>query len=68
MRNDFLTIRKTNNSDEDACMKAQDTLHPSCAQEVDTITPPTCHSVAESCRNDPQCGFVSLCNTITNYR
>lgn len=52
--------RKTNNSDEDACMKAQDTLHPTCSQEVDTITPPTCHSVAEGCRSDPQCGWVGF--------
>ncbi|XP_065216009.1 uncharacterized protein Gfrl isoform X2 [Planococcus citri] len=67
----FCLCKKTNNSDEDACMKAQDTLHPSCSQEVDTITPPTCHSVAESCRSDPNCAplleeFEQSCAT-DNY-
>ncbi|KAK7601256.1 hypothetical protein V9T40_008697 [Parthenolecanium corni] len=67
----FCLCKKTNNSEEDACMKAQNTLHPSCAQEVDTIAQPTCHSVAEGCRGDHECAplleeFEQLCAT-DNY-
>lgn len=59
-------FRKTGNR-HDACMIAQEKLHPVCAQRPSEImisqtsngamyhTPPACHLVAELCKEDEEC-------------
>ncbi|CAG7726201.1 unnamed protein product [Allacma fusca] len=51
----FCLCRKTENR-EDECLVAQEQLHPVCAQRADQgVHPPSCHSLAESCRSQPDC-------------
>ncbi|XP_037912486.1 uncharacterized protein LOC119652430 isoform X2 [Hermetia illucens] len=62
----FCLCKKTSNR-HDICMLAQEKLHPACAQRPpDSINPqnsngivyhppPACHSVADLCKEDPDC-------------
>lgn len=50
---------------QDACMIAQEKLHPVCAQRIEGTPPPTCLSLAEVCRESKECRFV---HTHTTYR
>lgn len=43
---------------QDACMVAQEKLHPICAQRVEGTPQPTCLSLAEVCRENKECRFV----------
>lgn len=59
-----MTCRKTS-SRHDSCMISQEKIHPKCAQRPPESLvpqtsngyhpPPTCHLVAETCREDPEC-------------
>lgn len=53
--------RKTTNR-HDSCMIAQEKLHPVCAQrppdnnnQQSYTPPPSCHAVAEACKEDREC-------------
>ncbi|XP_046619695.1 uncharacterized protein LOC124304935 isoform X1 [Neodiprion virginianus] len=50
----FCLCRKTNNKRDD-CIIAQEKMHPACAQRVEGVEMPTCHSLAEACREDKAC-------------
>ncbi|XP_046425961.1 uncharacterized protein LOC124182566 isoform X2 [Neodiprion fabricii] len=50
----FCLCRKTNNKRDD-CIIAQEKMHPACAQRVEGVEMPTCHSLAEVCREDKAC-------------
>lgn len=50
----YLFFRKTENK-RDECMLAQEKLHPVCAQRIEGAPMPTCHSLAENCREDKEC-------------
>lgn len=50
----FIDNRKTKNH-QDECLVAQEQLHPVCAQQVEGPLVPTCHSLAEYCREDSGC-------------
>ncbi|GFG32408.1 hypothetical protein Cfor_07433, partial [Coptotermes formosanus] len=50
----FCLCKKTENK-QDECLVAQEKLHPVCAQRVEGSTMPTCHSLAEFCREEPSC-------------
>ncbi|CAD6994180.1 unnamed protein product [Ceratitis capitata] len=69
----FCLCKKTTNR-HDMCMIAQEKLHPTCAQRpadnsnqqgsngVYYHPPPTCHSVAENCKEDRECRISCLSN------
>ncbi|XP_045481451.1 uncharacterized protein LOC123685686 isoform X5 [Harmonia axyridis] len=50
----FCLCKKTNNK-QDACLVAQEKLHPVCAQRVVGAPQPTCLSLAEVCRDNKEC-------------
>ncbi|GLV39406.1 Glial cell line-derived neurotrophic family receptor-like [Carabus blaptoides fortunei] len=50
----FCLCKKTDNK-YDPCMLAQEKLHPVCAQRLEGGPTPTCHSLAETCREDKEC-------------
>jgi len=50
-------FRKTENK-QDECLVAQEKLHPVCAQRREGSPTPTCHSLAEFCREEPSCRHV----------
>ncbi|XP_018331552.1 uncharacterized protein LOC108741291 isoform X8 [Agrilus planipennis] len=50
----FCLCKKTDDK-HDACMIAQQKLHPLCAQRVEGSPQPTCLSLAESCRENREC-------------
>ncbi|XP_046683343.1 mucin-5AC-like [Homalodisca vitripennis] len=50
----FCLCKKTKNN-QDECLLAQEVLHPVCAQQVEGSVVPTCHSLAEYCRDDDTC-------------
>ncbi|XP_059470951.1 uncharacterized protein LOC132193967 isoform X2 [Neocloeon triangulifer] len=50
----FCLCKKTDNK-HDECLVAQEQLHPLCAQRVDGAAMPTCHSLAEVCREEVGC-------------
>ncbi|XP_063369994.1 GDNF family receptor alpha-4 isoform X1 [Cydia amplana] len=51
----FCLCKKTVNK-EDSCMRAQEQLHPSCAQRPPSGQPlPACHTLAHACREEPEC-------------
>ncbi|CAB3367243.1 Hypothetical predicted protein [Cloeon dipterum] len=50
----FCLCKKTDNK-HDECLIAQEQLHPMCAQRVDGAAIPTCHSLAEVCREEAGC-------------
>ncbi|XP_049807107.1 uncharacterized protein LOC126249498 [Schistocerca nitens] len=50
----FCLCKKTENK-QDECLVAQEKLHPVCAQRVDGQAMPTCHSLAELCREQRSC-------------
>ncbi|XP_046745350.1 uncharacterized protein LOC124410782 isoform X2 [Diprion similis] len=50
----FCLCRKTNNKRDD-CIIAQEKMHPACAQRVEGLEMPACHSLAEVCREDKAC-------------
>nr|XP_018912186.1 PREDICTED: uncharacterized protein LOC109040652 isoform X1 [Bemisia tabaci] len=50
----FCLCKKTSDS-QDSCLAAQKTLHPVCAQQDESATIPTCHSLAEKCKADQNC-------------
>lgn len=52
-------FRKTDNK-HDPCMLAQEKLHPVCAQRLEGGPTPTCHSLAETCREDKECRYVQM--------
>ncbi|OXA44144.1 GDNF family receptor alpha-3 [Folsomia candida] len=53
----FPLVSKTDNR-HDQCRLAQESLHPACAQRGDLgVNPPSCHSLAESCRAETDCRF-----------
>lgn len=54
----FFCVRKTDNK-HDECLVAQEQLHPMCAQRVDGAAMPTCHSLAEMCREEVGCRYFS---------
>jgi len=54
----FYTHRRTENR-HDQCRLAQEQLHPVCAQRGDLgVNPPSCHSLAESCRAQADCRYT----------
>ncbi|CAG5100961.1 Similar to Gfra3: GDNF family receptor alpha-3 (Mus musculus) [Cotesia congregata] len=50
----FCLCKKTQDKD-DACIVAQEKMHPVCAQGHDISELPTCHSLALACREDITC-------------
>ncbi|XP_063220106.1 uncharacterized protein LOC134529683 isoform X1 [Bacillus rossius redtenbacheri] len=50
----FCLCRKTDNK-QDKCLIAQEKLHPVCAQRMEGAGSPTCHSLAELCREEREC-------------
>ncbi|XP_068082198.1 uncharacterized protein Gfrl [Anabrus simplex] len=50
----FCLCKKTDNK-QDECLVAQEKLHPVCAQRIEGATLPTCHSLAEYCREERSC-------------
>ncbi|XP_069692886.1 uncharacterized protein Gfrl isoform X1 [Periplaneta americana] len=50
----FCLCKKTENK-QDECLVAQEKLHPVCAQRVEGSAMPTCHSLAEFCREELSC-------------
>ncbi|XP_017775583.1 PREDICTED: uncharacterized protein LOC108561940 isoform X2 [Nicrophorus vespilloides] len=50
----FCLCKKTDNK-HDACMVAQEKLHPVCAQRIEGSPQPTCLSLAEVCRENKEC-------------
>lgn len=42
-------------------------MHPVCAQGHDLAELPTCHSLAEACREDKMCRFVISFSILTIY-
>ncbi|XP_044765670.1 uncharacterized protein LOC123321927 isoform X1 [Coccinella septempunctata] len=50
----FCLCKKTNNK-HDACLIAQEKLHPVCAQRIEGSPQPTCLSLAEVCRDSKEC-------------
>ncbi|XP_076279820.1 glial cell line-derived neurotrophic family receptor-like isoform X3 [Lasioglossum baleicum] len=49
----FCLCRKTGGRDE--CIVAQEKMHPACAQRVEGLEMPTCHSLAEICKENGGC-------------
>jgi hypothetical protein len=52
-----LFFRKTEDK-QDECLVAQEKLHPVCAQRIEGSAMPTCHSLAEFCREELSCRQV----------
>ncbi|EFN70375.1 GDNF family receptor alpha-3, partial [Camponotus floridanus] len=50
----FCLCRKTD-SKKDECIVAQEKMHPMCAQRIDGAEMPTCHSLAETCKENRSC-------------
>ncbi|XP_048510940.1 uncharacterized protein LOC105684340 isoform X3 [Athalia rosae] len=50
----FCLCRKSDDKRDD-CIVAQEKMHPVCAQRVEGVEMPTCHSLAEVCREDRAC-------------
>ncbi|XP_043281880.1 uncharacterized protein [Venturia canescens] len=50
----FCLCKKTEDK-RDECIIAQEKMHPACAQRVELAEMPTCHSLAEVCREDKSC-------------
>ncbi|KYN06427.1 GDNF family receptor alpha-3 [Cyphomyrmex costatus] len=50
----FCLCRKTDNK-KDECIVAQEKMHPTCAQRIDGAEMPTCHSLAETCKENRSC-------------
>ncbi|KAH0956446.1 hypothetical protein HN011_000519, partial [Eciton burchellii] len=50
----FCLCRKTDGR-KDECIAAQDKMHPTCAQRVDSAEMPMCHSLAENCKENRSC-------------
>ncbi|XP_044016205.1 uncharacterized protein LOC122857839 isoform X5 [Aphidius gifuensis] len=50
----FCLCKKTQDK-QDECITAQEKMHPVCAQGHDLVELPTCHSLAEACREDKMC-------------
>ncbi|XP_025155019.1 uncharacterized protein LOC105191889 isoform X4 [Harpegnathos saltator] len=50
----FCLCRKTDGK-KDECIVAQEKMHPACAQRVDGAEMPTCHSLAEACKENKGC-------------
>ncbi|EZA47503.1 GDNF family receptor alpha-1 [Ooceraea biroi] len=50
----FCLCRKTDGR-KDECIVAQEKMHPMCAQRVEGAEMPTCHSLAESCKENRSC-------------
>lgn len=50
----FSCRRKTDGK-KDECIVAQEKMHPACAQRVDGAEMPTCHSLAETCKENKGC-------------
>ncbi|XP_076391662.1 glial cell line-derived neurotrophic family receptor-like isoform X4 [Megachile rotundata] len=50
----FCLCRKTDNW-KDECIVAQEKMHPECAQRVEGAEMPTCHSLAEACKENTSC-------------
>nr|CAH7722771.1 unnamed protein product [Callosobruchus chinensis] len=50
----FCLCKKTDNK-QDACLIAQEKLHPVCAQRTEDIPQPTCLNLAENCRENKEC-------------
>ncbi|XP_033213894.1 uncharacterized protein LOC117170961 [Belonocnema kinseyi] len=46
---------KKNDGKRDDCMLAQEKMHPQCAQRPEGSEIPTCHSLAELCRDERSC-------------
>ncbi|KAJ8887308.1 hypothetical protein PR048_013523 [Dryococelus australis] len=43
---------------QDKCLIAQEKLHPVCAQRLEGAVTPTCHSLAELCREERECSML----------
>ncbi|XP_061943273.1 uncharacterized protein LOC107993599 isoform X4 [Apis cerana] len=50
----FCLCRKTDGK-KDECIIAQEKMHPACAQRVEGAEMPTCHSLAEACKEHEAC-------------
>ncbi|XP_021922539.1 uncharacterized protein LOC110831160 isoform X2 [Zootermopsis nevadensis] len=50
----FCLCKKTDNK-QDECLVSQEKLHPVCAQRIEGSAMPTCHSLAEFCREEVTC-------------
>ncbi|XP_072750789.1 uncharacterized protein Gfrl isoform X4 [Anoplolepis gracilipes] len=50
----FCLCKKTDNK-KDECIVAQEKMHPMCAQRIDSAEMPTCHSLAETCKENRAC-------------
>ncbi|KAL0121424.1 hypothetical protein PUN28_006737 [Cardiocondyla obscurior] len=50
----FCLCRKTDNK-KDECIVAQEKMHPTCAQRIDGAEMPTCHSLADTCKENRSC-------------
>ncbi|XP_043487267.1 uncharacterized protein LOC122514469 isoform X3 [Polistes fuscatus] len=50
----FCLCRKTDGR-KDECIIAQEKMHPACAQRVEGVDMPTCHSLAEICKKNEVC-------------
>ncbi|XP_076244950.1 glial cell line-derived neurotrophic family receptor-like isoform X2 [Calliopsis andreniformis] len=50
----FCLCRKTDDK-KDECIIAQEKMHPACAQRVEGAEMPTCHSLAEACKENWTC-------------
>ncbi|XP_032664801.1 uncharacterized protein LOC116841223 isoform X3 [Odontomachus brunneus] len=50
----FCLCRKTDGK-KDECIVAQEKMHPACVQRVDGAEMPTCHSLAETCKENKGC-------------
>ena len=56
---EFFLNRKTDDK-SDECLVAQEKMHPACAQRVELAEMPTCHSLAEVCREDKACRYAQM--------
>lgn len=55
---DFSFFCRKTDGKKDECIIAQEKMHPACAQRVEGAEMPTCHSLAEACKEHEACKYV----------
>lgn len=54
-----VSFRRKTDGKKDECIVAQEKMHPACAQRIEGAELPTCHSLAEACKENRGCRYVA---------